>query len=341
MKKIKVKVDTKPLTSGDIVRGVGFYTLQLLSHLKKLKQIELVENDFDIIHYPYFSPFFLTIRANKKVKTVVTIHDLIPVIYPEHYPSGIKGAIRFQIQKMLVKKADAIITVSETSKKDIVRFLGITAEKIFVTYEAAGEIFQKLQNGDWRLEITKKYRLPKRFVLYVGDINYNKNIPALAEACKIINVPLIIVGREAANLEKMDLSHPELSHIVNHKSLIINYSVRLGYVPDEDLVKIFNLATVYCQPSFYEGFGLPVVQAFACGTPVVAAKTQALVEVADDAALFVDPKDHQDIAKGLSRVLKDEVFRKSLTQKGIRRAGNFSWHKTAKETVEVYKKILG
>ncbi|MCJ7805554.1 glycosyltransferase family 4 protein [Patescibacteria group bacterium] len=341
MNKIKVKVDTKPLISGDVVRGVGFYTSQLISHLEKLKEIELVEKDFDIIHYPYFNPFFLTLPVNNNVKTIVTIHDLIPLIYPKQYPSGLKGAIRYRIQKNAVKKADAIITVSETSKKDIVRFLGIPAEKIFVTYEAAGEMFRKLEVGSWMSDVVKRYGLPERFVLYVGDINYNKNIPALVEACKIINTPLVIVGKQAADLEKMSLIHPELSHLLTHKSLILSHSLRLGYVPDEDLVKIINLATVYCQPSFYEGFGLPVVQAFACGVPVVASKTQALVEIGDDAAIFVDPGNPKDIAAGIKRVIENRNLREELIEKGLRRIKDFSWDKTAKETVKVYRKVVG
>lgn len=341
MKKIKVKIVDKPLTSGDAVRGVGVYTRQLITYLKKIPEVEFVESNYDIIHYPFFNPFFLTLPVNNNVKTVVTIHDLIPLIYPKHYPSGLKGSIRYRIQKMAIKKADAIITVSETSKKDIVRFLGVQAEKVFVTYEAAGEMFRKLEEGSWMSDVAKHYGLPERFVLYVGDINYNKNIGALLEACKIAKIPLVIVGKQAADLEKMDLSHPELFHLAGIKPLIIDHSLRLGYVPDEDLVKIFNLAAVYCQPSFYEGFGLPVVQAFACGTPVVAAKTQALVEVADDAAFFVDPKDPKDISKGLQKVLGDEMLSKDLSKKGEKRAKNFSWDKTAKETRGVYKKVLG
>ena len=341
MKKIKVKVDIKPLFSGDVIRGVGVYTAQLIFHLKRLKEIELVEKDFDIIHYPYFNPFFLTLSISRETKTVVTIHDLIPLIYPKHYPPGIKGNIKFLIQKFLISKMDAIITVSETSKKDIVRFLGVPAEKIFVTYEAAGEIFKPITNHQSLVTVQKRYRLPDRFVLYVGDINYNKNIPALVEACKIINTPLVIVGKQAMDLENMNLNHPELSHLTNHRSLITNHSLRLGYVPDEDLVKIFNLATVYCQPSFYEGFGLPMVQAFACGVPVVASKTQALVEIGDDAAIFVDPQSPKDIAAGIKRVIENTNLRRELIEKGLRRITEFSWDKTAKETVSVYRKIIG
>lgn len=244
---------------------------------------------------------------------------------------------------------DAVITVSETSKKDIVRFLGVPAEKVFVTYEAAGEIFKPVASHESLVTVQKRYHLPDRFVLFVGDINYNKNIPALVEACKMINIPLVIVGKQALELERMNLNHPELSHLLNRKqslplsgkSLILNHSLRLGYVPDEDLVKIFNLAAVYCQPSFYEGFGLPVVQAFACGTPVVAAKTQALVEVADDAALFVNPKDPKDIAEGISKLVHDESLRRELSAKGMEKSKLYSWDKTARQTLEVYNRVLG
>lgn len=341
MKKIKVKVDTKPLISGDVVRGVGFYTVQLISHLKKLEAIELVEKGFDIIHYPYFNSFFLTLPANNNVKTVVTIHDLIPLIYPKHYPPGIKGNIRFWIQKMLIKRVDAIITVSEASKKDIVRFLGISAEKIFVTYEAAGEIFKLITNHQSLVTMQRRYRLPERFVLYVGDVNYNKNISGLAEACRIAKIPLVIAGKQAAS-KNFDRNHVENRPLVN---FLRKYGrskdiMRIGFIPDEDLVRIFNLATIYCQPSFYEGFGLPVLQAFACGTPVVASRIGALVEIADDAAVFVDPQNPEDIASAINKVISDDKLRKALVEKGFRRAKEFSWDKTARETVEVYKKLL-
>jgi len=351
---MKVAIDRKPLTSGHAVRGVGAYTRELIKAVEReskgIKELQIKAVDFskedlskyDLVHYPSFHPFFSTLPLNKRTKTVVTIHDLIPLIYPKHYPPGIKGKFKFLVQKVLVKRVDGIITVSETSKKDIVRFLGIPQEKIQVIYEASRKIFKKLEIGNWKLEIKKRYGLPNRFVLYVGDVNYNKNILGLAEACKMAKTSLVIVGKQAAN-EKVNLSHPENRPFAEflEKHGKDPKVLRLGFVPDEDLVAIYNSATVYCQPSFYEGFGLPVLEAMVCETPVVAAKIQALVEIVDKAVLFADPKKPEDMAEKISELLENSELRAQLIRKGREKVKEFSWDKTAKETIDLYQRVIG
>jgi glycosyltransferase involved in cell wall biosynthesis len=346
---MKVAIDAGPFKSLDSVRGIGVYTRLLTEHLKKIKDIDLEIIDaqkedlskFDIVHYQRFHPYFFSIPFTKKIPSVVTIHDLIYLIYPKHYPPGIKGKLRFLAQKPLVKKMDAIITVSETSKKDIVRFLGIPAEKIFVTHLASEEMFKKLEDPGWKQKILKRYKLPNRFVLNVGDVNYNKNILGLAEACKMVGIPLVIVGKQAASRD-FDRGHPENRPLVR---LLEKYGqdkdiLRIGFVEDEDLVGIYNLATVYCQPSFYEGFGLSVLKAFACGVPVVAAKIQALVEIGEPACLFFDPKSPKDMADKISKVVKDDSLKNQLIETGKVLIKNYSWDKTARQTAAVYRKVL-
>ena len=354
---MKVAIDSGPLTSGHAVRGVGTYTRELIKEIKRLSdqdnKLKVDTFDFstehrtlntvhyDLVHYPTFNPYFITLPLTKKTKTVVTIHDLIYLIYPNQYPPGIRGTAKFLLNKILVRKVDAIITVSKTSKKDIVRFLGIPAEKINVIYEAPRKIFRKLESGNWNLEIIKKYTLPKSFVLYVGDVNYNKNLLNLAEACNIAKIPLVLVGKQTTD-KSIDLSHVEnqsFAEFLNRYSRDSNI-LRLGFVPDEDLVAIYNLALVYCQPSFYEGFGLSILEAMACGTPVVAAKTQALVEISDGACLFVNPKDPKDIATKLKDLAKDTKLRKQLSETGKVLVKNYSWEKTARETLRVYRNVL-
>jgi glycosyltransferase involved in cell wall biosynthesis len=282
------------------------------------------------------------------------------VVYKDQYPPGIKGLIKFQINKYLTRNADAIITVSETSKKDIVRFLGMDPVKIHVIYWAADDIFKAEPNIKDLSEIHKLYKLPNRFVLYVGDINYNKNLSTLIEACSIIDTPLVIVGKQASNIDELTISwkslngprdvlrsffgipHPELIHF-NKLSLLIrnNNVITTGFVPDRDLVGIYNLATLYCQPSYYEGFGLPVLEAFSCGVPVVISKTQALVEIAGGGALIADPNSSKDFADKISSLFKDSTNRLHLIRAGKTRVKDFSWEKTAKETLEVYRKVVG
>jgi glycosyltransferase involved in cell wall biosynthesis len=346
---VKIAIDSGPLNSGHSIRGVGAYTRELINALKgKVEAVDFRSADlskYDLIHYPYFSSFQRTLPLNKSTKTVVTIHDLIPLIYPKHYPPGIKGNINLFFQKLALRNVDAIVTDTETSKKDIVRFLDIPPQKIHVVYLAPREIFKKVSDLKKLENIRKKYNLPKKFVLYVGDINYNKNIPNLIKACKIANLPLVICGKQAMEIDGMinDMKsikgprdflrfltgkpHPELSHY-NQILKNLDFNVhRLGYVSDEDLVCIYNLATLYCQPSLYEGFGLPVLESLACGTPVFASKTQALVEIAERAVNFFDPHDTKDIAKSFDVKIKNPKLPRE-----------YSWGKTAKETMDVYAK---
>jgi len=336
---LKIAVDEGPLKSGDRVRGIGVYTRELLKALK-IEGVDVSGSDlskYDVIHFTRFNPFFISIPFKKPehVKFVLTIYDLIPLIYPDHYPPGIKGMINWQINKFLIRKnIDAVITISETSKKDICRFIGINPNKIHVTYLAPRPIFKKDTSS--MLEVAKHYGLPERFALYVGDVNYNKNIPNLVKSCKIAKIPLVIVGKQALEVENLDLEHPELSHLKN-----IDWSgvLRLGFVPDEDLVKIYNLADVYVQPSLYEGFGLPVLEANAAGIPVVSSKIQALVEIAEDAVLFANPESPEDFAEKIKLLLNDSKLKNELIQKGSENAKKYSWKKTANETYKIYSKI--
>lgn len=371
---MKIAIDTG--SKQNRVFGIGLTTKYLLAALtkeagrKKNVQVEIfdfssnpdkLEKDlFDIIHYPYFHPFYITLPKKKVAKTVVTVHDVIPLIYPKQYPPGFKGKIRLHIQKRLLKETDAVITVSETSKKDIVRLLNVPADKVWAIHNAPVPVFKKETDRKKLNRVVAKYNLPNKFVLYLGDLYYSKNIPTLIMACREINIPLVIVGKQASDIEvnlSTDLKkikgprdwlrfltnkpHPELSHYRLLKEMFENEEgvIRLGFVPDSDLVPILNLATVYCQPSYYEGFGLGVVHAFACGVPVVASKTQALVEVAKDAALFTDPFSPKDMAMKLRSLINNPSLRAEYIRKGNDRLKDFSWDKAAKRTLVVYEEI--
>jgi glycosyltransferase involved in cell wall biosynthesis len=345
---IKVAIDSGPLSGGDAVRGIGFHTKLLLNYLNNIEGLKVDALDvrkenvarYDLIHYQKFHPYFLSIPFFKKGKSVLTIHDLIYFIYPKAYPSGIRGRVIYWLQKILIKKMDAIITISETSKKDIVRLLSIPAEKIYVIYLAPGEMFKRVDEEKKRL-IKKKYNLPDKFVLYLGDVNYNKNLLTLCRAVKMVGIPLVIVGKQAAEKD-FDRGHPETQPLAR---LLKEYGddksiIRLGFIPDEDLVGVFNLATLYSQPSFYEGFCLPILQAFACGTPVIASKIQTHVEVDGNACLYADPKDPADFASKIKLLLKDAKLRQELIAKGSQKVKEYSWDRVAKETADVYKKVL-
>jgi len=373
---MRVAFDLKSVQE-DNVYGVGLNIRYLLEFLekesKKLKNFsidsfsfsdneeKLKKSSIDIFHYPYFHPFFLTLPRKKLGKTVVTIYDLIPLVYPKQYPPGLKGSIKFILQKKRLKNVDAVITISETSKKDIVRFLDYPAEKVFAIHIAPFPVFKKEKDRKILNRVVAKYKLPNKFVLYLGDVYYSKNIPTLVMACSKLKIPLVIVGKQAVDIENKlntDLStikgpkdwlrylinkpHPEISHYQLLKDMFENEGnvIKLGFVPDEDLIPIMNLATVYCQPSYYEGFGFGVVHAFACGVPVVISKTQALVEVAGDAALIADPFNPEDMAKKISMLLQDPSLRAHFIRRGNERLSKFSWQKTAEKTIKVYEQLL-
>ena len=370
---MKVAIDSGPLTGGHSYRGVGVSTKGLIESLLNCntgKDIKIDAVDFgssnltgyDILHYTSFNPYFLNNPrlGSIKAKTVVHIHDLIPLIYQDQYQAGIKGLARYQYNKYLLQKADAIITVSETSKKDIIRFLSVDPEKVKVIYWACDESFRNISKHQDLTDLRNLYKLPQKYVLYVGDVNYNKNLATLIEACNLVGIYLVIVGKQAAKIDEFTESwkniegpkdflrtllgkaHPETIHFKELAELIKkNRVITTDFVPKKDLPGIYRLASVYCQPSFYEGFGLPVLEAFSCETPVVISKTQALVEIADGAAAIANPKSPQDFAEKISLLLKDSTQKLHLIRAGKTRVKEFSWEETAKKTIEVYKKVYG
>jgi glycosyltransferase involved in cell wall biosynthesis len=193
---------------------------------------------------------------------------------------------------------------------------------------AAENIYKPIKNEKMLKAVMEKYKLPKKFVLYVGDVNYNKNIPSLIKAAALAKLPLVWVGNHALEIEKLDKTHPELRHLID---VNLESVLRLGFVPDEDLAVIYNLATVYCQPSFAEGFGLPVLEALACGTAVACSNTHSLPEIAGDAVEYFDPYDLDQMIKAITKAkFTPEKFD----------ANRFSWEKTAHETLLVYKELF-
>ena len=368
---MKIAIDTGPLTSGHKVRGIGVHTRELVNELKKIKDkgisIQAVDfsktnlSKFDLIHYPYFHPYFPTLPSNKfNGKLVVTIHDLIPLIFPKQYPPGFRGKVNFLKQKANLSKVDGVLTISETSKKDICRLLPIYPDKVKVVHLAQKKIYKEIKNKEELRVVKEKYKLTSRFVLYVGDINYNKNIPALIKACELAKLPLVICGKQALDIEEkgvgMDVlkgpqdwvrflfsvPHPELAH---YQTLVDSFRgktniKRPGFVPDDDLAAIFNLASVYCAPSLYEGFGLPLLEAMASGLPVVASKIQAHVEVAQDGALYFKPRSLKDMAEKLKKGVGSESLRRELIKKGNMMVKKYSWAKTARETLKYYKDVI-
>ena len=349
---MKIAIDISPLKTGRFlqhrVRGTGFYIENLKNALIKYypenKYIffvrgEKLPKDVDLVHYPYFEPFFLALPLFMKQKIVVTVHDLTPLVFSDYFPKGIKGEIKWRIQRYLLQKADAVIADSKCSKGDIIKYAGISDTKVNVVYLAAGEEFHRIQN------LRKKYNLPEKFVLYVGDVTWNKNLPRLIEGIKKTDAPLLMVGKALAeedfdrgNFWNKDLAQVQ-NMIKNQKSKLKNQITTLGFIPQEDLIALYNLATIFVMPSLYEGFGLPVLEAMSCGCPVITTKEGSMPEVAGDAAFYVNAYDIDSIKNGIEKVFNDEKLQKELSEKGMIQSKKFSWEKTAQETIKVYQKV--
>lgn len=346
---MKVAIDISPLKSGHKVRGTGFYLSNLKDSLIKyypdsnfvfFKKRGEIPSDADIIHYPYFDPFFLTLPFANKRKSVVTVHDLIPLVFKENFPSGIKGRIKWEIQKRSLKNSKAIITDSDSSKKDISRLINFDNDKIHVVYLAAASHF-KIHSDTEKEEVIKKFNLPEKFILYVGDVTWNKNLPRLIEAINKTPHHLIIVGKAFANKD-FDKNNSWNKSIYSAQTLASGNEkiIPLGFVSDHDLAAIYASATALVMPSLYEGFGLPVLEAMQSGCPVITSGEGSLREVAGSSAYYIDPYDVNSIVQGINEITSDGPLRNTLSKKGLIQAKKFSWKKTAEDTFKVYEKVI-
>lgn len=350
---MNIAIDISPLKSGHYlqhrVRGTGFYLKNLQSSLEKyypknkytyFSKGDSLREEIDIVHYPYFEPFFLTLPLFPKNKTVVTVHDLTPLVFPDHFKAGLRGKVKWQIQKRGIKNADAIIADSISSKKDIIKYAGISESKVGVVYLAAGSEFRVIDSKLKLEEIRKKYNLPKKFALYVGDATWNKNLPRLIKAVSRINVPLVMAGKALIE-EKFDKQNPWNKDLVEVQNLArANKNIlRPGFVPSEDLVLLYNAATLFIMSSVYEGFGLPVLEAMGCGCCVVTSREGSIPEIAGEACKYVDAYNVDNISQGISAVFNSKSLQQELSKKGLIQSKKFTWQKTAEGTMKVYESI--
>jgi len=347
----KIAINISPLSDGNQVRGVGYYTKNLVSALQtEIKsnpdyrdyQTKLITRntqlltDFDLIHYPYFDPFKLTLPVSS-TPLIVTVHDLIPKEYKKHFPVGIRGEIKWLIQKLRLKKAKYIIVPSLYVKNVVSKIINYPLEQIFITPEAADPSFRPIFSPQRLKSVQKKYNLPDKFVLYVGDLNWNKNIPSLVKACLNLNYPLVIVG--SAAVSKV-VDHPWNRDIIWLQSQSSRLIHKTGFVPDTDLPFIFNLATIYCQPSFSEGFGLPLLQSMQSGTATLFADYSSLPEISLSSGLSFNPFLPEDLQNKLSLLWTNPNLRQKYIKKAIIRSQEFSWKNTALLTLNIYRQAL-
>jgi glycosyltransferase involved in cell wall biosynthesis len=265
----------------------------------------------------------------RRIRTVLTVHDLIYVLFPEYHLPMNYHFLRLMMPRF-ARRADAIIAISECTRRDLVRLWQISEGKISVIHEGIDPRFHHPADEEALARVRRRYGLPERYALYVGTIEPRKNLPTLFEAWARLRyrLPLVIAGKKGwlfqetfSRVESLDLGG------------VVQFT---GFVADEDLPALYAQADIFVFPSLYEGFGLPVLEAMACGTPVVTTTGGSLPEVAGDAALLVKPGDVDALTDAVDRLLHDPSLADDLRARGISRARQFSWERAARETLAVY-----
>ena len=285
----------------------------------------------ELFHSPDFIPPF-----RSRDRSVITIHDLAFLIYP-HFVTK-EGARYYGQIDRAVRHADQIVAVSESTKLDLINLLGCAESKISVIYEAADPLYQPIVRDLACQYVQRQYGLDEDFILFVSTIEPRKNITGLLRAYRRLRddyrLPhaLVLAGAPGWLYEEV-FELVEMLHLAEHCRF-------LGRVDSPGLLNLYNAATCLVHPAFYEGFGLTPLEAMACGTPVIVSKTSSMPEVVGDAALMVDPRNDEEIAVAMWRVLSNSTLRDELSAKGLQRAKAFSWQRAAEQTMAVYRKAV-
>ena len=284
----------------------------------------------------FFMPHINFIGLSGRAKSVIAIHDLSFLRYPEFFSARKNFWHKMVNVKNLLKKFDMAVAASENTKRDIMELCGVNENKIKVIYAGVGEEFKNNIDREKLLEVKNKYKLPDKFILYLGTVEPRKNVDGIIRAynqLRIMNyelrdVKLVIAGGRGWKSENVYREW--------EKSEFKNDIIFLDYVDGEDKIYLYNLASVFVYPSFYEGFGFPPLEAMASGVPVVASFAASLPEVTGGAALMVDPYNINEIARAMREILTDESLRNKLIARGLERAKKFNWENTAREYLKIF-----
>lgn len=335
---MKIGIETQCLTK--TIRGVGFYTLTLLEALKRenedvrcfsfqkgsipfensIKSLFRGFEKVDLIHFP--EPKILY-GMRPKVPIVLTIHDVMPLLFPKYFPRKSHVMMRWFLPRYL-KEADAILCPSQQTKSDLLNFFSIPSEKVHIIPLAI----------PYRDRVVQKEKDP--FLLYVGSFEPRKNVPGILHAFAKIRKEgfphrLVLAGKEegAHRIPRELIAKLKLSDAVDI----------MGYLTEEEKAKLLQKAALLLWPSFYEGFGLPLLEAMASGTPIVTSKGSSIEEVVGNAGMLVNPFDEDDIAKGAIAILSDLQKRDSLIEKGLEKSKDFSIDLFVKRHLEIYSML--
>jgi len=322
---------SSPLVERDNFTCLGLWTPSHHRLEPYLLSLELLQYSLDLLHSPDFIPPFWG-----HFKSIITIHDLAFLLYP-HFLTRESARYYGRIDQA-VRRTDHIIAVSKSTRRDIINLLGVPDEKITVIHEAADPIYRPLDRAQALRFVRDRFGLPERFILFVSTIEPRKNVQGLLRAYRQLlddyklDVGLVLAGARGWLVE-------EVYRLVDELDLRQTCHF-LGKVTREELLYLYNAARCLAHPTFYEGFGLTPLEAMACGTPVVVSNVSSLPEVVGDAALLVDPKDEEGLIVALWRLVTDDDLWAELQEKGLQRARAFSWEKTARRTLEVYRQVV-
>ncbi len=293
----------------------------------------LAQLGVDLYHVPQNG---IGLPQTKNCRQVITIHDVIPAVHPEDCVPGYVQDFQSKVPQTL-QQADAVITVSWFSKEDIKRIYGTPSGKITVIWEAARDEYQMMDKPMAHRAVQTKFGLNPGYILNVGGFSSRKNLHRLIAAFRLMrqsmSVPrkLVLVGKPIDDYSR-------LQQLVQNLGLA-GEVVFPGYVAEADLPLLYNCADLFVYPSFYEGFGLPPLEAMSCGTPVIAAQASCLPEIVADAALLIDPFDPDELALAMLRVLQNRWLAEELSRRGRQRAQRFSWPGMAGQTKELYMRV--
>jgi glycosyltransferase involved in cell wall biosynthesis len=294
--------------------------------------------DIDILHVPVhwynqITPFLF----NREIKKVLTLHDLTPILFPEMHTRETnltwKSSLNF-----IKNRTNIVICDSISTKNDCIKLLKIPEKRLKVVPLSADEQYKPIKNKEQiNDELKLKYNIDYPFILFVGTLEKRKNVPTLIRSFyklkkSKLNHKLVIVGGRGWKYTKIfDL----IEELNLQKDVIFT-----DYVSDEYLVKLYNAADLFVYPSLYEGFGLPPLEAMACGCPVITSNTSSLPEVVGDAGIMIDPNDVDSLTDSMLKILTDNELREDMSIKSLERASIFSWKKTARETWDAYEEVL-
>jgi len=302
---------------------------------------ELNKREVDVVYFPYYYPMLAGAVAFTKKKKVLTIHDLVPLLYPQTQPSKIEARLWAATMKRFIRSFSKLTTVSEHTKQDVVVHFGIPAEMIDVIYPGCNPAFRRISDEAERVLLSQLLRdhfgLDFPFILFVGTLEPRKNVQRILQAFAILKSQgyphkLVLVGKKGWKYEPVFRTISEL-HLTEDV-------IWTGYAKIEEMVALYNFADVFVFPSLYEGFGSPPLEAMACGTPVVTSNISSLPEVVGDAALLASPENVEEIANAMVSIIEDTELKKKLAFKGLERAKQFTWEKTAEKTWSLLQSIL-